>query len=179
MPTSLATQHYPDDFIILSYHGTLASDTILLWADRDYVIDQISVTMLTMSTGTGTNGRLSFFVTSDANDFNPSNTICTVDCRTVANGGTGLGQTGGNPQGGGSTFVFDSERFPAGVTKQYDSAGVALTSVAPLSATGATTAVPFSSTNNILRRGQFLTMAQTGNAGAGGLVQIRLRSRIG
>jgi hypothetical protein len=170
MPNSLVAQHYPDDFFILSYHGTLASDTILFWADRDYVIDQISVTLLTMSSSTGSNGRLSFLVTSDAGDFNPANTICTADCRTVANSGTGAA---------GTTFVFDSERFPSGVTKQFDSAGVALTSVATLSATGATTAVAFSSTNNILRRGQFLTMAQTTNTGAGGLVQIRLRSRIG
>jgi hypothetical protein len=169
MPTSLVTQQYPDDFFILHYHGTLASDTILFWADRDYVIDQISVTMLTMSSATSTNGRVSFLVTSDASDFTPSNTICTADCRTVANDGTGAA---------GTTFVFDSERFPSGVTKQFNSAGVALTSVATLSATGATTAVAFSSANNTLRRGQFLTMSHTTNTGATGLVQIRLRSRI-
>ena len=169
MPTSLATQQYPDDFFILSYHGTLASDTILFWADRDYVIDQISVTMLNMSSESGNNGRLSFKVTSDASDFDPSNTLCTADCRTGANSGTGAS---------GTTFVFDSERFPVGVTKQLNSAGVALTSVAALSATGATTAVPFSSTNNILRRGQFLSMSQTLNTGASGLVQIRLRSAM-
>lgn len=169
MPNSLVTQHYPDDFFILSYHGTLASDTILFWADRDYVIDQISVTLLTMSSATSTNGRVSFLVTSDASDFTPSNTICTADCRTAANNGTGAA---------GTTFVFDSERFPAGVTKQFDSAGVALTAVASPSATGATTAVAFSSTNNTVRRGQFITMSHTTNTGATGLVQIRLRSRI-
>lgn len=170
MPNSLATQHYPDDFFILSYHGTLASDTILFWADRDYVIDQISVTLLTMSSASGSNGRVSFLVTSDASDFTPSNTICTADCRTGANSGTGAA---------GTTFVFDSERFPSGVTKQFDSAGAALASpVTTPSATGATTAVAFSSTNNTVRRGQFITMSHTTNTGAAGLVQIRLRSRV-
>jgi len=170
MPTTLAIQNYPDDFLIVNYRGSLALDTILFYADRDYVVDQISLTMTAMSSATGTNGRLSFQVSPNADSFSPTALICTADCRTVANSGTGAA---------GTTFVFDSERAPAGVTKQYNATGLtSMTSSASLSATGATTASPFSSANNVLRRGQYLVMSHTTNTGATGVIQIRLRSRI-
>ena len=58
MPIPLVTQHYPDDFKILSYNPqanpVAGTNAILLYADRTMVIDSITVTVQVIAAAAAT-----------------------------------------------------------------------------------------------------------------------------
>lgn len=156
MPTSLVTQHYPDDFQILTYQfaGAAVTDpTPLLYADRALVIDSIIVSVNAVATAAGA-GALSFEKGSAPN----------------GTGGTVLAVASVDDD---NVDAGDYLIFGDGVdsVRRYNSSGTLQTT-----ATGST---KLSVAENQLAAGQWLVIDLTGTASAyRGLIQIRYRSRM-
>jgi hypothetical protein len=67
MPTPLVTQHYPDDFQILTFNiRAFTSGDLLFYADRDMVIDSIT---FGLQTAGGTGATLQLAKTTTATTF--------------------------------------------------------------------------------------------------------------
>jgi len=163
MPTPLVTQHYPHDFQVLTFIYTGApADVPLLYADRDLVIDSITIGVKTVSTGGAGTGLLSFEVSAD-----PSSTggtvvaVANVDTANVA---------------AGDTIFLDGINNSSGNVRKVSSAGTAG------SASGSTQLKYINATNtsvdNIVLAGRYLILDATTATAFTGLVQIRLRSQI-
>lgn len=82
MPTPLVVQHYPDDFQLLTYYvqGALTDPSTILYADRTFVIDSITVTT---QTANGSAATASFEVSSDPTSV-AGTTMGTVDLNLTA-----------------------------------------------------------------------------------------------
>jgi len=161
MPIPLVTQHYPDDFKILSYNPqanpVAGTNAILLYADRTMVIDSITVTVQVIAAAAAT---ASFEVNS-----NPVNTSGTVIA--VAN----LAETAGD------TIFLDGVNNSSGNVRKISATGTAGSS------SGSTQLKFLSPTNtsidNVVPAGSFLVIDYTGTPTAfRGLIQIRYRSRL-
>ena len=155
MPVPLVTQHYPDDFQVLTYHFTAvpADPTPLLYADRALVIDSIVVGIRTASTAAGS-GALSFEKSAAPNG--ASGTVLAVASTDDDNVDAG-----------------DYVIFGDGVdsVRRYNSSGALQTT-----ATGTT---KLSWTENSLNAGQWLVIDVTGTITSfTGMVQVRYRSRV-
>lgn len=130
MPTPLVIQHYPDDFQLLTYYvqSALTDPSTILYADRTYVIDSITVTT---KTTTGVVDSYAFFEVSSNPTSTGGTTMATVDLN-LANGTTvfldGVGSTvrtvaadGTAGTSGGSIQLSTSANIiPAGSFLQID-----------------------------------------------------------
>jgi len=147
MPTPLVTQHYPDDFQILTYYvqSALTDPTTLLYADRTWVVDSITVTA---QTAHGSAATGSFEVSTDPTS-QSGTSMATVDLNLTA----------------GTTVFLDG----VGTTVRTVSAG----GTAGTSANS----VQLSTSTNIIPAGSFLQVDLSAGTSWRGLIQIRFRSR--
>lgn len=154
---SLMTQHYPDDFqvVTLSYPGAVVHDpTALLYADRDLVVDQIVVGVHAAGGGSY---ALNFRVSPDCRNTSATS-MCTInlDTANVADGDTIIANT-------------DS-------VLRYNSSGVLQSTTTGSVAINAVTA---NVQSNTIDRGSWLVIDPSGTAGSGrAIIQVRFRSRV-
>jgi hypothetical protein len=154
MPVPLVTQHYPDDFQVVTYafDTTLVDPWPLLYADRSIVIDSIVVGVTTAAAG-GSSGALSFEKTTGP--INGSGTVLAV---------AGVDD---NNLDAGHYIVLDGN----GSVRRFNGSGELQST-----ATGST---QLSSSENQLNAGQWLVVDFTGTfANFRGFVQVRFRSRV-
>ena len=153
MPSSLVTQHYPDDFQVVSFHNInpSAGDPIaLLYAERDIVIDSIVLGVRIAGNDAG-GGGLSFETSlSPAGDSGTSMCVFNID--------------GSNNTVAGDTKIATTDsaiRYLANGSVANDSS----TKINPDA--------------NLVRAGRWLMMDVVGTAGNfRGTVQVRFRSRV-
>ena len=153
--TSLLPQYYNDDFQVVVFNNAIAAPhdpTILLYADRDMIIDEIVVGVHAVG---GAAAVLSFEASVDIASTTPAGTpMATVNIDTA-------NITAGD------TFVLTTD----GITRTT-SAGVVTTS-----STG--TSIVNMKDNNQIPKGSWLVADITGTIGAGRVaVQVRFRSRL-
>lgn len=153
MPVPLVTQHYPDDFQVLTYAFTGAAvndPTAILYADRTLVIDSITVGIHAIA---GSGGSLTFrYGLTTLQD--GTGTAIAVLLPTSANGTYAAGETA----------VMDG----VGYVKHYSTAGVVSND------TGST---QLSTTLNVIPQGYWLAIDPASASAFRGTIQIRYRSR--
>lgn len=151
---SLPAQYYHDDFQVTVYPNAIAAPhdpSILLYADRDLIVDEIVVGVHAVG---GTGATLSFETTTDIGNVAATGAVMATVNIDTANITAG------------DTFVLTTD----GITRTT-SAGVVYTS-----STG--TSVLTMNANNKIPKGSWLIFDISGTIGSGrASVQIRFRSR--
>ena len=154
MPVSLLTQNYPNDFQVVTIPNVSAiphDPTLVLYADRDLVIDQIVVGVHAVG---GTDALLTFESTTDIDNTAAAGTVLASVNVDTANVGAG------------NTIVTSTH----GVTRRND-AGVLQS--------GATGTTVINSANNVIPAGSWLIIDSSGTmTGARVSVQVRFRSQL-
>lgn len=151
MPTSLVTQHYPDDFQVCTFPIMSApvDPFPAFYADRDMVVD--SVTVGVQAAG-GANGRL-FLETAAAPNADSGTVFCTINIDGTSNTTAG------------DTIISTTD----GVLRR-EAAGTS-------GNVGASTLI--NAENNLVKAGQWVMLDFGGTVtGFRGVVQVRFRSRV-
>jgi hypothetical protein len=156
---SLLPQYYNDDFQVVVFNNAIAAPhdpTILLYADRDMIIDEIVVGVHAVG---GASAVLSFESTVDISSATPAGTVMATVNIDTANITAG------------DTFVLTTD----GITRTTSAGVVTTTSTG----TTAINAVSAGVQSNFIPKGSWLVADITGTIGAGRVaIQIRFRSRL-
>jgi hypothetical protein len=156
---SLLPQYYNDDFQVVVFNNAIAAPhdpTILLYADRDMIIDEIVVGVHAVG---GASAVLNFESTVDISNTAPAGAVMAAVNIDTANITAG------------DTFVLTTD----GITRTTSAGVVTTTSTG----TTAINAVSAGVQNNFIPKGSWLVADITGTIGAGRVaIQIRFRSRL-
>jgi hypothetical protein len=156
---SLLPQYYNDDFQVVVFNNAIAAPhdpTILLYADRDMIIDEIVVGVHAVG---GASAVLNFESTVDISNATPAGAVMAAVNIDTANITAG------------DTFVLTTD----GITRTTSAGVVTTTSTG----TTAINAVSAGVQSNFIPKGSWLIADITGTIGAGRVaIQIRFRSRL-
>ena len=156
--SSLLPQYYEDDFQVVVFNNAAAAPhdpTILLYADRDMIIDEIVVGVHAVG---GTSSTISFEAVTDISTNNPT----AVPMATV-NIDTSIITAG-------DTLVLTTD----GITRTTAAGVVTTSSTGTTAINGITAGVQ----SNLIRKGSWL-IADLNSIGAGRVaIQVRFRSRL-
>lgn len=156
---SLLPQYYNDDFQVVVFNNAIAAPhdpTILLYADRDMIIDEIVVGVHAVG---GASAVLNFESTVDISNTAPAGVVMAAVNIDTANITAG------------DTFVLTTD----GITRTTSAGVVTTTSTG----TTAINAVSAGVQSNFIPKGSWLVADITGTIGAGRVaIQIRFRSRL-
>jgi hypothetical protein len=156
---SLLPQYYNDDFQVVVFNNAIAAPhdpTMLLYADRDMIIDEIVVGVHAVG---GASAVLNFESTVDISNTTPAGSVMAsvnIDTANIT---------------AGDTFVLTTD----GITRTTSAGVVTTTSTG----TTAINAVSAGVQSNFIPKGSWLVADITGTIGAGRVaIQIRFRSRL-